>query len=528
MSALPTPVPPLAVGVPRGGELRLLLGDQLDPRHRWLRAVDPDVTYVLAETPAELGYVRHHRQKAAAFLGAMRHLAADLRARGHRLLYFTLDDPAGEADHGALLRQLVRQHAPARVAWLEPDEWRLDRLLREAGPTLGVPWRVESSDHFLTARGDVAAFFAGRQRWLMESFYRDMRRRHGVLMDGDRPLGGRWNLDAENRHPWDGAVPVPEAPRFGHDLAPLRALLDRCGVPLMGRDPRPGALDLPLTRADAERQLAWFCAEALPWFGRYEDALSREHAALFHSRLSFALNVKLLHPREVIDAVVARHREDPGRVPLAAAEGFVRQVLGWREYVRGIYWARMPDYAACNFFDHQRPLPEWYWTGEVQAACLRASVNQSLDLAWAHHIQRLMVLGNFALLLGCHPDQVDAWYLGVYADAVQWVELPNTRGMSQFADGGLLATKPYVSAAAYIHRMGDHCAGCRYHPKQRTGPRACPFNSLYWDFHARHRERLRAVPRIGRVWRTWERWDHDTRQRIQDQAARIRDEADGL
>jgi deoxyribodipyrimidine photolyase-related protein len=308
----------------------------------------------------------------------------------------------------------------------------------------------------------------------------------------------------------------------------LLALLDEQGVATMGRDPADGLLQLPLTRGEAERHLVWFLDEALPSFGRYEDAMSREHPTLFHSQLSFALNVKLLSPREVVEAAAGRWRDDPERYPIASVEGFVRQVLGWREYVRGVYWALMPEYAERNALGHDRPLPSWYWTGEVRAACLRACVNQSLDTAYAHHIQRLMVLGNFALLAGCDPDEVDAWYLGVYADAVQWVQLPNTRGMSQFADGGVVATKPYVSAAAYIKRMSDYCRGCPYDPGDRTGEQACPFNSLYWDFHARHRELLRSVPRIGQVWRTWTRWSAAEQSAIRRRAAHVLDRIEDL
>ncbi|MBD3222989.1 cryptochrome/photolyase family protein [bacterium] len=511
-----------------GGEVRLILGDQLSGAHPWFAATDREVTYLMVEARGELTYAHHHRQKAAAFLAAMRAFAKGLERDGHRVRYLRADDPDNAGDLGAQLAATVDELDAASVAWLEPDEWRVDRALREAAAGLAVPWRVESTQHFVTGRGEVGDFFAGKKRWLQESFYRHLRRRHDVLMDGDEPAGGRWNFDADNRHPWDGAVPVPVPPRHDHDVRSILGMLDAQGVPMMGRDPEGGRLQVPVTRTDAERHLAWFLDEALPWFGRYEDAMSREHPTLFHSQLSFALNVKLLSPREVIDAVVARWQDDPGRYPLPAVEGFVRQVLGWREYVRGIYWAHMPDYATRNHLGHARPLPSWYWTGEVEAACLRACVGQSLDTAYAHHIQRLMVLGNFALLAGCDPDEVDAWYLGVYVDAVEWAQLPNTRGMSQFADGGLLATKPYVSAAAYIRRMSDHCQGCRYDPKQRTGPDACPFNSLYWDFHARHRETLASVPRIGQVWRTWERWDEATRAAIRARAAEVLDRIEEL
>jgi deoxyribodipyrimidine photolyase-related protein len=326
-----------------------------------------------------------------------------------------------------------------------------------------------------------------------------MRMRHGVLMAGPgKPLGGRWNFDHDNRKPWPGLPHEPADWRSEHDHSVLWQSIRQAGVASFG-EPSAQRFRWPLNRAEALQQLDDFIAEALPHFGDFQDALTFRAWRLFHSLLSFALNTKMLNPREVVAKAAAAY--ESGRVPLAAAEGFIRQILGWREYVRGFYWANMPGYERQNYFDHQRPLPSWFWTGETKMRCLAHAIGQSLEHTYAHHIQRLMVIGNFALLAGLNPAAVHAWYLGVYIDAFEWVELPNTVGMSQFADGGRLATKPYVSSAAYIDRMSDYCKGCHYDKKARVGERACPFNALYWDFFVRNTQRLAANPRLGMVYR---------------------------
>jgi len=328
-------------------------------------------------------------------------------------------------------------------------------------------------------------------------------------------------------------VPWQSQPLYGqsviwrtpHDHRALWATIEAAGVAHFG-EPRAEALAWPLHRGEALRHLTAFVQQALPHFGDYQDALSQRGWRLFHSLLSFALNTKMLHPREVVQAAEDAWRN--GHAPLSAVEGFIRQILGWREYVRGVYWARMPGYTELNHFDHTRPLPDWFWTGDTRMACMRQAVGQSLSQAYAHHIQRLMVIGNFALLAGLDPHALHQWYLGVYIDAFEWVEAPNTLGMSQFADGGQLATKPYVSSAAYLHRMGDHCSGCAYDRKDRLGARACPFNALYWDFHMRHEERLRRNPRIGMVYRQVDRMDEAERAAIRGKAAELQGRLDDL
>jgi len=370
--------------------------------------------------------------------------------------------------------------------------------------------------------------FEGGKRYLMETFYRRMRRKHGILMLGERPVGGRWNYDQSNRNRYDGALPIPEPATFQNDVSHLAEMIAAAGVKTIGRL-EPKRFPWPVDRIQALAQLDWFLNNGLPHFGTYQDAMTARSGSLFHSRLSFALNTKMIDPMEVIQAAIDRSR-DPAApaVGLAQLEGFIRQILGWREYVRGIYWACMPAYETLNHFDHRAPLPDYYWTANTRMNCLRAAIAQSLEQAYAHHIQRLMITGNFALLAGVHPDQVDAWYLGIYIDAVQWVQIVNTRGMSQFADGGIVATKPYIASSNYIRKMSDYCGDCHYQPGRRTGPGACPFNSLYWDFLHRHREKLERNPRIGMMVRSWSRMSAADRAALLNQADAYRAEIDTL
>ncbi|MCW1400978.1 cryptochrome/photolyase family protein [Novosphingobium sp. MW5] len=410
----------------------------------------------------------------------------------------------------------MARYRATSFAWQEPDEWRLDRQLADYAARLGVPARMDSSEHFLTARSEVGDHFSGRRQWLMESFYRSMRKRHDVLMDASgKPLGGQWNYDAENRKPWTGNPPEPADKRPRHNHAALWQIITTKGVDSFG-SPHEDDFRWPLNRSEASAMLDIFIRQTLPHFGEYQDAMSGRATHLFHSMLSFALNVKMLTPREVIDGTVAAYRS--GHVPLAAAEGFIRQILGWREYVRGIYWAKMPGYAEANYFNHERPLPDWFWTGSTKMRCLAHALEQSLDRAHAHHIQRLMVIGNFALLAGLDPQALHRWYLGVYIDAFEWVELPNTLGMSQFADAGMLATKPYVSSAAYIDRMSDYCRGCQYDRKSRTSDSACPFNALYWNFFDRNQRQLEGNPRLGHTFRHLAKMDEECRREVKDRA----------
>jgi len=492
--ALPLPDAPR----PAPHTLRLVLGDQLDEQHPWFTASapDPGVLYVMFECRSETDYAHSHIQRLAAFLLAMRLFAQRLQALGHRVYYVRLTDAHNRQSLPDNLTATLEAFGAQAVAYQQPDEYRLDGLLAQWAQQCPVPVQVVPTAHFLTTRTTVGSLFAGRKRWLMETFYRQMRRQTGLLMDAHgQPEGGRWNFDPDNRQPPPRqGLAVPALPRFDNDYSAVLADLHTAQVPHFGH-----ARHLPhaLTRPQALQLLHHFVNQLLPHFGTYQDAMLAGQPWLYHSLLSFALNVKLLHPLEVCQAAIDQWRRQPERIALHQVEGFVRQIIGWREYMRGLYWAHMPALDTMNHLQHTRPLPSWYWTGQVRMNCLRQVVGQSLDYAYAHHIQRLMITGNFALLAGCHPSQVDAWYLGVYVDALEWVQKPNTRGMSQFADGGITATKPYISAGAYIQRMSNYCQGCPYNPKLRTGPQACPFNSLYWAFLHRHRHKLAPTGRMA-------------------------------
>lgn len=508
-----------------GPTLRLILGDQLDPTHPWFAQAHPDVIFVMMEARQETDYVLHHAQKVLAIFAAMRAFASALKRCGHRVHYLRIDDDDNRQTIIDNLEALIARYRAAAVEYQYPDEWRLDAELRAWAAAAPVAVRACDSAHFYTARDEVARVLGKQRRWVMEHFYRHMRRQTGVLMENGKPAGGQWNYDHDNRDAWHGEPPEPPDQRPRHDLRALWQEVERAGVRTIG-EAHADALPWPLTRKEALAQLDAFVRHALPYFGRFQDAMSDTHERLFHSQLSFALNVKMLRPHEVVARAEAAWRA--GQVTLASAEGFIRQILGWREYVRGVYWAHMPGYTRRNALAHTRPLPPWYWTGQTRMACVRAALRQTLNGAYAHHIQRLMVTGNFALLAGCDPTEVHRWYLGVYIDAFEWVEAPNTLGMSQWADGGLMATKPYVSSAAYLQRMGDHCRGCAYNPKERVGERACPFNALYWDFIARHRTRWQGNARMSVIVRQLDKMAPEALAALRAQAAHTLQRIDAL
>jgi deoxyribodipyrimidine photolyase-related protein len=497
--------------------LRLVLGDQLNEKHFWFQKPEKSVTYVLMEIRQETDYVKHHVQKVLAFFAAMRAFAEKLKKEGHTVIYLRLDDPKNQQTIAGNIKGLLKEKRFTHFAYLLPDEYRLDVELRKLAKTLAVSCEAVDSKHFLTRRQDFKDFFAGKKRYLMESFYRQMRKKHNILMDGDKPQGGRWNFDADNRGRYDGRVPIPKPKLFRNDVRALYQMIEKAGVQTFG-SVNPKSLIWPINRSQSRSLLNAFLKNGLKAFGTYQDAMTTESWSVFHARLSFALNTKMLHPLEVIEAAIRTWEKQKHTIKIQQIEGFVRQILGWREYMRGIYWTLMPKLGEMNFFNHRAALPDYYWTAETKMQCMRAAISQSLEHAYAHHIQRLMVTGNFALLAGVHPDQVDEWYLGVYIDAIQWVELPNTRAMSQWADGGLVATKPYVSSANYINKMSDYCGQCDYNRQKLHGEAACPFNCLFWDFFNRHHQKLAKNPRIGMMYRTWYRKDPKEQKRILKQA----------
>ncbi len=500
-------------------KLVLLLGDQLSPKVAALRGAERGRDVVLlAEVMEEATYAWHHKKKIAFLFSAMRHFAQALRQEGWRVDYVALEDPDNSGSLVGEVERALARHACGAVAVTEPGEWRLLAAFEELRARLAVPLEILEDDRFLCSRSAFAAWAEGRKQLRMELFYRDMRRKTGLLMSDGAPEGGRWNLDSENRKPPKRGLAFPGPLRFPPDALTeeVLALVERRFAGHFGRlEP----FWFGVTRADAEAAFGLFVERSLPAFGDYQDAMLADERFLYHAVVALYLNAGLLDPLAVCRRVEEAYRA--GAVPLNAAEGFIRQIIGWREYVRGIYWLRMPGYLEENVFDHQRPLPAFYWTAETEMACLRACIAQTRDEAYAHHIQRLMVTGNFAMLIGADPKAVHDWYLAVYADAYEWVELPNTLGMSQFADGGLLGSKPYAASGNYINRMSDYCKGCRYKVKEKTGPEACPFNYLYWDFLARNRPKLERNPRLGNVYRTWDRMSDAHRHMVRQDAARF-------
>ena len=481
--------------------LVLILGDQLSLGLSALQAADParDVV-VMAEVEAEGRYVPHHPQKIALILSAMRHFADELRAAGWRVAYTRLDDPDNSHSiPGELLRR-AEECAATEVLATRPGEWRLICALDE----MPLPVTQLPDDRFLCSEPEFAAWAEGRKQLRMEWFYREMRRRTGLLMQGDQPAGGQWNFDHDNRKAAKPDLFRPRPPRFAPD-AVTAEVLTLVAARFPSHFGRLEPFGWGVTRADALCALGWFIDHALPRFGDEQDAMLADDPTLSHSLLSPYLNIGLLLPMEVCRAAEAAY--DAGKAPLNAVEGFIRQIIGWREFVRGIYLRHGPGYAEQNALGAERALPPLYWGAKTDMACLSHAVGQTRDLAYAHHIQRLMVTGNFALLAGISPQALHEWYLAVYVDAFEWVEAPNTIGMSQFADGGVLGSKPYAASGAYIDRQSDYCGGCRYKVALKTGPGACPFNLLYWHFLLRHRARFAGNPRMAQMYRTWDKMD---------------------
>lgn len=481
-----------------------MLGDQLNIQHPWFDEVQEDCIYVLMEIRSETDYVCHHIQKIVAFFQAMRLFAEEIEKQGHNVLYLQLDDSRNKQSFTENLRWICKEYQATEVEYLLPDEYRVDQELKQLTDKLQLSVNVEDTHHFYTDRSEFATFFKGKKQFLMESFYRYMRKKHDVLMIAGQPEGDKWNFDSDNRKKIPVNHTIIHPYLFHRDVSEIVQMIQKHGVETMGNI-QDKQFFWPVTRAESLELLAFFIENCLPYFGTFQDAMTPDAWSVYHSRLSFALNVKLISPKEVIDSVIQAYRSNEFSISLNQVEGFVRQIIGWREYMRGIYWMHMPEYASLNYFNHENKLPDWYWTGETKMKCLSHSIKQSLDFAYAHHIQRLMVTGNFALLSGVNPDEVDRWYLGIYIDALDWVEITNTRGMSQFADGGIVGTKPYVSSANYIDKMSSYCGKCHYNAKQKTGDKACPFNSLYWHFYARNESLLRKNPRIGMMYVTWDK-----------------------
>ena len=497
--------------------LRLVLGDQLNSHHSWFKTVDESVTYVMMEIRTETDYAKHHIHKVVGFFSAMQEFATELQSQKHQLIYLHLNDANNLQSFEKNIPFLIEKEAFTHFEYQFPDEYRLDEQLKKLCQSLSLPTSVCDSEHFMSSRNELGDFFQGKKTFLMESFYHMMRKKHHILMEGDKPLTGKWNYDGENRKklPKDHKPTSPLV--FQNDVTQIVSQIQLTDVKTIGNIDAENFV-WPVNRKQSLALLDFFVTECLALFGSYQDAMTPNEWSLYHARLSFSMNVKLISPLEVINRAILEWENNPEKIAYHQLEGFVRQIIGWREYMRGIYWNKMPEYATMNYFNHENQLPEWFWTGKTKMNCLKDAINQSLNYAYAHHIQRLMVTGNFALLAGIHPDEVDAWYLGIYIDAIEWVEITNTRGMSQFADGGIVGTKPYVSSAAYIDKMSHYCGSCFYKKAVKTGDKACPFNSLYWNFYDKNEDKLGKNPRIGMMYNVWRKMKPDDKVALLEQA----------
>jgi len=501
-------------------KLRLILGDQLNSNHSWFSNIDDNIVYCFFEMRQETDYVKHHIQKVIGFFAAMRNFAEELKAQNHKVVYFKINDQKNSQNFVDNISLLIDELVVEKFEYQEPDEYRLDNQLKIFCEDLNIDFEVFSTEHFYTKREDLSFFFKGKKQYLMENFYRNMRKKHQILMVDQQPEGGKWNYDASNRKKWKGDVLIPQEINFDNDVTEVLADIKKSGITTIGKI-NPNYFEYPISKKQSLLQLHYFCEHLLIHFGDYQDAMHTDKIYLFHSRISFAMNTKLISPKEIIETVLKAYRNEQDRIDISQVEGFIRQILGWREYMRGMYWMLMPDYKKENYLKNKNKLPAFFWTGKTNMNCLKNSIKNSLDNGYAHHIQRLMITGNFALLTGVHPDEIDAWYLGIYIDAVEWVQLPNTRGMSQFADGGKIATKPYVSSGSYIHKMSNYCMSCHYNKNKKFEDDACPFNSLYWNFLDEKREELSSNFRMKMMYSLLNKMSLEDRIKINEKANHI-------
>ncbi len=497
--------------------LRLILGDQLNSNHSWYETIDDSVTYVLMEIQTETDYANHHIQKIVGFFTAMQEFAKDLKSKNNNVIYIHINDENNLQSFDKNLEFLIYEQHFTNFEYQLPDEYRVDEVLKNFCKTISISNSVVDSEHFYTTRNELGTFFDGKKTFLLEFFYRALRKKHNVLMEGDKPVTGQWNYDGENRK----KLPKNHKPTpplvFNNDVSQIYLEIQKKNIKTIGNIDAKNFV-WPINRKQSLELLDFFVEECLPLFGSYQDAMTPNEWSLYHSRVSFSMNIKMISPQEVIDKCIEEWQKRPAEIEYNQLEGFVRQIIGWREYMRGIYWLKMPEYATMNYFNNQEKLPEWFWTGNTKMNCLKDAIIQSLDYAYAHHIQRLMITGNFGLLAGIHPDDMDAWYLGIYIDAIEWVEITNTRGMSQFADGGIVGTKPYVSSASYIDKMSHYCGSCYYKKTIKTGDKACPFNSLYWNFYDRNEDKLGKNPRIGMMYNVWRKMQPEAKTALLEQA----------
>ena len=502
--------------------LYIVLGDQLSMSYAFYNNLNKRTDCIwMAEVDAEATSVWSHKARIVLFLSAMRHFRQQLKNKKIPLIYHQLDKHEF-TDLASALASDLKTHKPENVVMIEPGDYTVQQQITKTVKDAKVKLSVIPDTTFICEIPSFNDWAANKKQLRMEYFYRFMRKTHEILMNNNDPVGGKWNFDSENRSSFgkNGPDPTPPWPAFSPDS------ITQDVIKLVeNRFPNhPGKLsnfDWPVTSAKAQLALDDFIQYRLPKFGAYQDAMWTNEPFLYHSGLAAALNLKILEPQQVIEKAIEAYTKK--RAPLASVEGFVRQILGWREFVRGVYWRYMPEYKEHNFLNAKQALPNFYWTAETDMVCLQQSIQQSLDYGYAHHIQRLMITGLFALLLGVKPKAVHEWYLAIYVDAVEWVELPNTIGMSQYADGGKLASKPYTASGKYIQRMSNYCRSCRYNPGKASGDAACPFTTLYWDFLQRHKDKFARHPRTALQWRNLDRFSQQELKTIAAQAQKIRE-----
>ncbi|MEN2494648.1 MAG: (6-4) photolyase [Hyphomicrobiaceae bacterium hypho_1] len=497
--------------------LVLILGDQLSKDISALKYAHKanDVVF-FAEVAEEVTYVKHHKKKIAFIFSAMRHFADELRNDGWRVHYVSLDAPNNSDTLLCEVKRAIKCYQVSSVIVTEPCDWRLLSQIKLWFEKTHFPIQILPDTRFLASHCEFKTWASGRKQLRMEYFYRQMRKKTGLLMDGDKPIGGKWNFDIQNRKPAENSLSLPHLPRFEPDII-TQDVLNLVARRFQNHFGDLKPFNFAVTRKCAEKALEHFITECLPLFGKYQDAMLSGQRFLYHSVLSHYINCGLLDPLETCCRVVDAYKA--GQAPINSVEGFIRQIIGWREFVRGIYWLKMPEYKEQNFLATYRPLPDFYWTGETDMHCLREAIIQTKEEAYAHHIQRLMVTGNFAMLAGISTQKVHEWYLAVYADAYEWVELPNVIGMSQYADGGFLGSKPYAASGSYINKMSNYCNSCRYDVRKKTGAEACPFNALYWNFLIYNKDKLSSNARLSNSYATWGRMTDEKRTAYLDSAA---------
>ena len=471
----------------------VVLGDQLSPKLSSLKNFDKSRDEILMmEVKAETQYVKHHPKKIILIFSAMRHFAEEMKNKGFSIQYVKLDDKNNTGSFEKEITRFYKKLNPNKIILTEPSEYRVLSNLQKLGKK--IPLKILQDDRFYCNKNEFEDWFKKQSSPRMENFYRWIRKKENILLDKNgNPEGGIWNYDKENRTKFSKDIRSTSILKFENDQITSDVInLVKNNFSKNFGCPQP--FWFGVTRNDAKKALTEFTRNRLVNFGKYQDVMKSDDNYLFHSVLSVYLNIGLLSPKEVCEKVLRQYRSK--KCPINSCEGFIRQILGWREYIRGIYWIYAPEYGKTNYLNAKGKLPDFFWNCNTNLNCLQKCITQTRDESYAHHIQRLMITGNFSLIAGIEPKQICEWYLSVYSDAFEWVELPNTHGMSQFADGGILGSKPYAASGAYINKMSDYCRSCKFSVKEKSGPNACPFNYLYWNFFIKNKEKLQNNHRL--------------------------------